>query len=83
VGGLGYPLLTKGGYHSWYWPTPVCVPWAVLTACASLPLYVADWLGYPLPVRHGEMQEYFVYGFLCTYLASLDYRLSHQSGAHE
>jgi len=56
-GGLGYPLLTKGGRHSWYWPTPVCVPWAVLTACASLPLYVGDWFAHPLPVRHGEMQE--------------------------
>ncbi len=77
VGGLVYPISTKGRHPSWYWPTPVCVPWAVLTACSSLPIIVGEWLGRPLPIRHGEMQEYFVYGFLFTYLYSLDYRRRH------
>jgi hypothetical protein len=74
AGGLVYPIISKGARHSWYWPTPVCLPWAVLTACASLPLIIGAWMGRPLPVRHGEMQEYFVYGFLVTYLASLHHR---------
>jgi hypothetical protein len=74
VGGLVYPIVSKGARQSWYWPTPVCIPWAVLTACSSLPLSIGTWMGHPLPVRHGEMQEYFVYGFLVTYLASLNHR---------
>jgi len=80
AGGLVYPMVTKGRRRSYFWPTPVCVPWAVLTACASLPIIIAEWIGHPMRVRHGEMQEYFVYGFLLTYLYSLDYRLRHHQG---
>ena len=79
VGGLVYPIATKGQRPSWFWPTPVCIPWAVLTACASLPLTIAAWLDHPLRVRHGEMQEFFVYGFLFTYLLSLHCRLRQYS----
>jgi hypothetical protein len=74
AGGLVYPIVAKGARQSWYWPTPVCIPWAVLTACASLPLGIGAWMGRPPLVRYGEIQEYFVYGFLFTYLASLDHR---------
>ena len=74
VGGFGYPIYNRGRRPSWYWPTLVCVPWAVSTACATLPITVGEWVGYELPIRPGEVQEYFVYGCLFTYLASLDYR---------
>ncbi len=73
-------MSTKWRRQSWYWPTPVCLPWAVLTACASLPVTLAEWMDHALPTRHGEMQEYFVYGFLLTYIASLAYRLRHHQG---
>jgi hypothetical protein len=72
--GLVYPLYHRGRCSSWYWPTLVCVPWAVFTACSTLPITVGEWIGYQLPFRPGEIQEYFVYGFLFTYFASLDYR---------
>lgn len=75
TGGLAYPIWTKGQRYSWFWPTRVGIPWAALTAAASLPLTISDWLGYSLPARHGEMQEYFIYGFLFIYFYSLDYRL--------
>jgi hypothetical protein len=75
VGGLVYPLWTRGRRPSWYWPTYVGIVWAALTACASLPLAIAEWLNRPLPARHGELQEYFMYGFLFIYLYSLHYRL--------
>jgi hypothetical protein len=74
-GGLVYPLWTRGRRPSWYWPTSAGIVWAALTACASLPLTVAAWLNHPMPARHGELQEYFMYGFLFTYLYSLHHRL--------
>jgi hypothetical protein len=74
VGGLAYPIYNRGRRSSWYWPTLVCVPWAVSTAYATLPITVGEWLGYQLPVRPGEVQEYFVYGFLFIYFASLEHR---------
>jgi hypothetical protein len=74
-GGLVYPLWTRGQRPSWYWPTYVGIVWAALTACASLPLTIAEWLDHPLSARHGELQEYFLYGFLLIYLYSLHYRL--------
>lgn len=80
AGGLVYPIVTKGQRHSWFCPTPVCVPWAVLTAGSSLPIIIGEWIGSPVRIRHGEMQEYFVYGFLLTYLYSLAYRLQYHQG---
>jgi len=74
-GGLVYPLWTRGRRPSWYWPTYVGIVWAALTAIASLPLAMAEWLNHPLPARHGELQEYFMYGFLFIYLYSLHHRL--------
>lgn len=79
AGGLVYPIVTKRKRHSWFWPTPVCVPWALLTACSSLPILIGEWLDSPVHIRHGELQEYFVYGFLVTYLYALDYRLRHHT----
>jgi hypothetical protein len=74
-GGFVYPLFyNRERRPSWYWPTIVCVPWAVFTAGSTLPITVGEWVGYQLPFRPGEIQEYFVYGFLFTYFASLDYR---------
>ena len=84
VGGLVYPLWTRGRRPSWYWPTYVGIVWAALTACASLPLAIAEWFNHPLPARHGELQEYFMYGFLLIYFYSLHYRLraSHLETLH-
>ena len=79
AGGLLYPVVTKGKRHSWFWPTPVCLPWALLTACSSVPVFIGGWLASPVHIRHGELQEYFVYGFLVTYVYALDYRLPHHT----
>lgn len=56
-------------------PHPRLRLWLLLLIAGGLYTLMAEWLNRPLPARHGELQEYFMYGFLFIYLYSLHYRL--------
>ncbi len=94
VAGLLFPLATRlkrwsfdpgTDWRSWFWPTGVVVPTAILGAFIRVPEWVGenlDSLREPLLViRYSEYQEYFFALFLALYLASFYFRLRRLAAA--
>ncbi len=86
TGGIGRPLWLwsrkrRAGVasNSWFWPTLVTLPSAILVVITRIPDRFYDWgifnIG-PEGVRHSEVQEFFMFYFIFLYLLSLHRRLS-------
>ena len=82
VGGILAPLIRRlrGRSDGWLWPTVICTPTAILALSVRLPDRVAFALaGEPrkvLPLPIGEVEEFYLAGFLALYLLALRARLA-------
>jgi len=68
------PLSTGDDWRSWFWPTRVCLPTALIAIAIRLPERVKDVLELerlPLEIRYSEPQEYYFALFILLYLASI------------
>ncbi len=65
--------------NSWFWPTLVTLPSALLVVVTRIPDRFYNWgifnIG-PEGVRHSEVQEFFMFYFIFLYLLSLHRRLT-------
>ena len=90
VGGLLYHLWRKfvgrtvpvEHWASWFWPSPLVIPSALLAILVKLPDRLNDWFALPVPppfdMRESETQEYYFALFLTLYLCSVYARLRRQ-----
>jgi hypothetical protein len=75
---------TPAQWQSWFWPTGVCVPAALLAELIKVPERLKFLLGlppFPVEVRYSEIQEFYFALFLFFYLASAWTRLRGAAGA--
>ena len=90
IGGVIYPLMhwrERGAaprtWQSWFWPTHVVLPAAVLAIVVRIPERLKPLLGvqsWPLEIRYSEPQEYYFALFLTIYTLSIWYRLRQSGG---
>jgi len=69
---------TRDQWQSWFWPTAVCAPSALLAILSMVPEWIKDAFElppFPVEVRYSEIQEFYFSLFLLFYLASAWLRL--------